>query len=77
MTPKLSKITPHKGIAGQISYDVTVTYPDETPEELTFVGSIYGGPVVMITPSNPGGTFVTEPGRFGSFGIAWIERFFA
>jgi hypothetical protein len=61
----------HPGIAGQVAYSV------QTPEgRLTFVGSHYGGPVVMVMP---GGyeTFVTDPGRFGKFDKAWVKAFMA
>lgn len=57
------------GIAGQVSF--TASTEDG---ELTFVGSVYGGPVVMVTPSGRQ-TFVTDPGRFGEFGQDWVRRF--
>lgn len=62
------KIT--KGIAGQ--FGVTA---DTEDGPITFVGSTYGGPVVMITSEIQ--TFVTDPGRFGEFGVEWVERFLA
>jgi hypothetical protein len=77
MNPILGKIKRHNGIAGQLSYTVDVTYPGEPSEQLTFVASSYGGPVVMVTPGNPGGVFVTDPERFGKFGTDWVRRFFA
>jgi hypothetical protein len=64
------------GIAGQFAVIARVGYPGESPVELTFTGSVYGGPVVMSTPSNPGGVFVSDPGRFGPFDEAWVRRFF-
>ena len=74
--PKLGAITRTNGIAGQVSYSTTVQYEGETANPVTFVGSTYGGPVVLI--NNLGGqTFVTDPGRFGSFGPEWVRRFFA
>lgn len=75
-TPKLGKITRHAGVAGQVSYSTTVDYGDgDGSEPIEFVGSVYGGPVVMITPSGMQ-TFVTEPERFGTFGPEWVRRFF-
>lgn len=73
--PDLSEVRRRNGIAGQISYSVDVTYQGETVETLMFVGSVYGGPVVMVSP-NGAQTFVVEPSRFGEFGPAWIRRFF-
>lgn len=59
-----------RGVAGQVS--VTADTPDG---QLTFTGSEYGGPVVMITPTGAQ-TFVTDPGRFGNrLDVAWVERF--
>lgn len=75
--PTLGKITKGNGIAGQISYSVPVTYDDEPTSTVTFVGDVYGGPVVMITPANPKGTWVTNPDRFGKFGPEWVHKFFA
>lgn len=75
-TPVLSVVTRHAGIAGQVSYSVAVTYDGEDPSVATFVGSTYGGPVVMVTPGNPAGVFVTDPERFGKFGPEWVRRFF-
>lgn len=62
-------IRKRNGIAGQ--YSLTV---DTEDGPLTFVSSSYGGPVVMITPSGVQ-TFVTDPGRFGDFGVEWVRRF--
>ena len=74
--PTLGNITKTAGVAGQVSYSVEVTYPGETASRATFVGSVYGGPVVMIMPSGAQ-TFVSDPGRFGKFGPEWVRRFFA
>jgi hypothetical protein len=73
--PTLGLITRRDGVAGQVMFFVTVSYPDEPTSLVTFSGSIYGGPVVMITES--GQTFVTNPERFGEFGREWVRRFFA
>lgn len=60
------------GVAGQ--YQLTATTPDGT---LTFVGSEYGGPIVMITPTGAE-IFVSDPGRFGAvLDPEWIRQFLA
>jgi hypothetical protein len=74
--PTVSKVTKHAGVAGQFSVTAEVTYEGEAPERIEFVGSTYGGPVVMVTPGGKQ-VFVTDPGRHGTFGTAWVERFFA
>jgi hypothetical protein len=62
----------HNGIAGQFS--VVATIDDEDGfRAVEFIGSEYGGPVVMRTGAVE--TFVTDPGRFGKFGIEWVQRF--
>jgi hypothetical protein len=78
--PTLGRIVRHAGIAGQLAYSVSVAYPGERASVVTFTGSVYGapGPVVMVTPGNPRGMFVTAPERFGeTFGPAWVRAFFA
>lgn len=74
--PVLGPITRRNGLAGQVSYSVEVTYPGESPSVATFVGSVYGGPVVMVMPSGAQ-VFVTDPGRHGPFGPEWVRRFFS
>jgi hypothetical protein len=76
LKPRLSTIRRVNGVAGQIAYTVEVTYPEEKPSRVTFVGSVYGGPVLMQTPGNPAGTFVTDAARFGKFSPEWVRRFF-
>lgn len=73
--PKLGEIRRENGIAGQISYSVAVTYPGEAASTVQFIGSTYGGPVVMVS-ANGTQTFVEDPGRFGPFGPEWVRRFF-
>lgn len=73
--PTLTKMFSRKGVAGQFSVQVTVTYPEEGPRVVEFVGSVYGGPVLMVTDA--GQTWVTDPARFGKFGKGWVSRFFA
>jgi hypothetical protein len=74
--PTLGKIKRQNGIAGEVAYTVTVTYPGESPDAVTFIGSVYGGPVVMVMPSGRQ-TFVTNPDRHGKFGPSWVRSFFA
>lgn len=74
--PTLGKITRTNGVADAISYSVPVTYQGEPTSTVTFVGNEHGKPIVMITPANPDGVFVTDPERFGSFGPEWVRRFF-
>lgn len=76
-SPILGTIKRINGVAGQISYTVPVTYTDEPTSPVTFVGSVYGGPVLMQTPGFPAGVFVTDPNRFGKFGPGWVRRFFS
>jgi hypothetical protein len=71
----VSNVRRHAGIAGQFSVTADVAYPDEPVRSVEFVGSVYGGPVVMRTPAVE--TFVTDPGRFGDFGPEWVRRFFS
>ena len=74
--PTVLNIRKGAGIAGQYEVTAQVQYDDEAPESITFVGSVYGGPVVMVTPTGAQ-TFVTEPERHGTFGTEWVRRFFA
>ena len=80
-TLTVSDIQQHEGIAGQFSVSCTVTfkYPDALDEthRVEFVGSHYGGPVVMVG-SNGNQTMVDRASeRFGEFGKTWVERFYA
>jgi hypothetical protein len=72
----LGKIRRQNGVAGQISYTVPVTYTGEETSLVTFVGSVYGGPVVMQTQAFTDGVFVRDTERFGRFGPEWVRRFF-
>lgn len=75
--PALGPIRRQNGVAGQVSYTVSATYPGERyPSTVTFVGNSRGGPVVMVT-SHDRQVFVTEPSRFGKFGPEWVRQFFA
>jgi hypothetical protein len=75
-TPVLSNVRRHAGIAGQFSVTADVAYPDKPTRSIEFVGSVYGGPVTMRSPSGAA-TFVMNPGRFGDFGPEWVRRFYA
>jgi hypothetical protein len=64
-----------RGIAGQYSLIARVeSDQDDAPRVVEFVGSVYGGPVVMRLGELE--TFVSDPGRFGEFGEDWVRRFF-
>lgn len=74
--PTLGPIKRTNGIAAQVAYTVTVSYPGEESSTVTFVGVPMGGPIVMITESGAQ-SFVSDPSRFGEFGPEWVRRFFA
>jgi hypothetical protein len=73
---KVENVRRHAGIAGQFSVTADVTYGDDPTQKIQFVGSTYGGPVVMVLPDGSQ-TFVTDPSRFGKFGTEWVRKFFA
>jgi hypothetical protein len=72
--PHIYFVRKSAGIAGQFAVNARVGYQDEAPRDVAFVGSVYGGPVVMRTEGME--TFVTDPARFGDFGTEWVQRFF-
>lgn len=74
MNPTIHNLRKRAGIAGQFAVSADVEYPDEPRRSVTFVGSTYGGPVLMQTDGRE--TFVTAPDRFGKFGTDWVRRFF-
>jgi hypothetical protein len=74
METTIHNIRRHAGVAGQFSVTADVQYPGEERRNVEFVGSVYGGPVLMRT--GPVEAFVTDPGRFGKFGPDWVRRFF-
>lgn len=76
MSAEVLSVKKTGGLAGQIRYTAAVRYPEEDTSTVSFVGSVYGGPVVMVTEGFPEGVFVTDPGRFGTFGSGWVEKFF-
>jgi hypothetical protein len=73
-SPTLGSIAIRNGLAGQVSYTVAVRYDREVASDVTFVGNVLGGPVVMITIACPKGVIVTDPGRFGKFSAQWLRR---
>ena len=73
--PHIYWIRKGAGIAGQFPVTARIGYVDEAPREVTFTGSVYGGPVVMQSGNVQ--TFVTNAARFGTvFGVEWVRRFF-
>lgn len=77
-TPKVANVKRHAGIAGRYSVTAAVQYPGESAETVTFVGSVHGGPIVMVT--DHGQTFVSESvtARLGSkLTEQWVREFFA
>ena len=75
VSPTVSKVFRRKGVAGQFAVQATVTYPGEEPRVVEFVGSAYGGPVLMVTDTSE--TWVSDPSRFDAFGKGWVRRFFS
>jgi len=78
-TPTVDQIKRHNGVAGQFSYSARVRYPGESASTVTFVGSTYGGPIIMVTPDGhqiPVSSRVTE--RIGAtLNPDWVRAFFA
>jgi len=76
--PEIGHITRETGIAGQFSLTAAVRYPGEGFESVTFVGNVYGGPIIMILPSGTQ-TYVSREvtDRIGAeLTKEWIARFF-
>lgn len=76
-TPTVHAVTRRHGVAGQFELTATVEYPGEGKSCVSFVGSTYGGPVVMVTPM--GQTYVSRETmeRCGSeLNEAWVRNFF-
>ena len=76
LTPTVDRLAVAHGIAGQLAVTAHIRYGHAPVEPTTFVGSRYGGPVIMITPDGQQ-VFVVDPGRFGAFGREWVRRFYA
>jgi hypothetical protein len=76
--PTVTNVKRHAGIAGQYSISAEVQYPNETPQSVSFVGSTYGGPIVMVRP-NGRQVFIDRAvtDRIGEkLTPEWVARFF-
>lgn len=76
--PVVHSVKRRAGVAGQFQLDAVVQYPGEARSTVGFVGSVYGGPIVMVTPA--GQTWVSSrvTDRIGSeLNAAWVRAFFA
>lgn len=77
MGPEILSLKTEKGIAGQYAINAMVRYPGEKASRVSFVGSVYGGTIVMITTGGAQ-VFVTNPERFGErLTLQWVRNFFA
>lgn len=67
------------GLLGAFQLDVTVEYDNGTRDYVTFVGSDYGTPgLVMLSSSGVEWTRVESPERFGDrLNAAWVRNFYA
>lgn len=78
-SPRVLSVTRSAGVAGSFALRVLVQYPGEAAEVSTFVGSVYGGPIVLVLPSGLQ-SFVSSAvtDRIGSeLNAEWVARFFA
>lgn len=78
-TPTVTQVKRHSGVAGQYSMTAEVRYEGEPPQLVTFVGSTYGGPIVMVTPDGTQ-VFVHDRvlDRIGrTLDAGWVRAFFA
>lgn len=74
---EIQSIKRHMGIAGQVAYTARVRYPDEAPHDVTFVSSIYGGPIVMCTGDLQVFVDRAVKDRIGStLNPEWVRKFF-
>lgn len=48
--PEILSIRRADGVAGQYALTASVKYPGEAASNVTFYGSVYGGPIIMATP---------------------------
>ena len=77
--PDVLSIKRQAGIAGDYSLTASVQYPGEAPSSVTFIGSTYGGPIVMVMPAGQQ-VFVSQrvTDRIGStLTPDWVRAFFA
>lgn len=71
----LTDVTKHRGIAGQYSYEVSYRYDTGASHRVTFVGSEYGAPVVMVDGTHQ--WFVSDWRQYGdTLNVAWVRRFY-
>jgi hypothetical protein len=76
MPTRIMAMRRRAGVAGQYAIYAEVE-SDGEKSGVTFVGSTYGGPIVMVTDTNPRGVFVRNPDRFGAkLNEAWVRAFF-
>jgi len=76
--PTILNIKRHAGIAGQYSLSAVVQYDGEPAETVEFVGSVYGPPIVMVTPAGHQ-VYVSDSviSRIGSrLTPEWVRAFF-
>lgn len=76
--PEVVRVKRTNGIAGQFQVTAHVQYGESTPQPVTFVGSVYGGPVAMVDFHGVQ-HLVSSPSRFGEFATEpeeWVYRYF-
>jgi hypothetical protein len=76
--PIVTNIKRHAGIAGNYSITADVEYPGEAASRIEFVSSVYGPPIVMVTPAGHQ-VFVSSAvtDRIGSrLTLEWVRAFF-
>lgn len=65
------------GVAGAVQVVAQVGYPGEAPRHVTFAGSVYGGPVVMVTGFGSHYVDQSVRERCGErLNVEWVMRFF-
>ena len=77
-SPVVTRVHRSNGIAGEFQVSASVQYPGEDPSTVAFVGSVYGGPIVMVTPAGHQ-VFVSSrvTDRIGAkLDAGWVARFF-
>jgi hypothetical protein len=77
--PIVTNVKRHAGIAGSHAVSASVEYEGEQASTVTFVGSVYGPPIVMVMSSGVE-VFVSSrvTDRIGTkLDEAWIRAFFA
>lgn len=60
---------------GFTRYTCMVEYPGEPVYTVHFHG-YPGQSDTVVMETTHGQTFVSDPGRFGTFGVSWVRRFF-